>query len=372
VTLSDRNRLGLSVLAGLAVLTGCNAGTSSTAMIPQTGGVNASHACPQVVGQASCAAEIESPRGSSLAVTGWTPADFQAHYKLPSSSKGAGQIVAAVEAYDNPDVASNLATYRSEFGLGVAKFTKYNESGQTKNYPSPNSGWGVAIDLDVEMISASCPLCTIYLVEANTNYSSDLDTAEEEAVKLGAHIVSNSWGCSGSSPSCASESAFEKPGVEYLGAAGDSGFGFNFPAAFEHVAAIGATLLSKNGSQYSEKVLDDSGGCDTSRPRPPWQHDTFCNGRALVDASAVASGVAEYDTYEERGWLTIGGTAVPTPLLAGVFGLAGNASKQDGGRTFWGKKHRKDLYNVCGSSGCLFKQYSYGGGWGSPDGVGAF
>ena len=177
------------------MLTGCKAGTSSTAMIPQTGGVTARRACPQVVGQASCTAEIESPSGFRLAVAGWTPADFQARYKLPSSTEGAGQIVAAVEAYDNPNVASDLATYRSEFSLGPAKFTKYNESGQTKNYPPPNSGWGVAIDLDVEMISASCPLCTIYLVEANSNYSNDLDTAEKEAVKLGAHIVSNTWDC---------------------------------------------------------------------------------------------------------------------------------------------------------------------------------
>ena len=169
------------------------------------------------------------------------------------------------------------------------------------------------------------------------------------------------------------QSSFDAPGVEYLAASADNSLGFSFPAALEHVAAIGGTLLSKSGSQYSETVLDaDSGGCDTQLPKPPWQKDSFCRGRALNDASAVATDVAEYDTYQERGWLTIGGTAVPTPLLAGVFGLAGNASKQDGGRTFWQKKHRKDLYNVCESVGCLFNQYSYAGGWGSPNGVGAF
>ena len=50
--------------------------------------------------------------------------------------------------------------------------------------------------------------------------------------------------------------------------------------------------------------------------------------------------------------------------------LAGNASKQDGGKTFWETAHHKDLYDVCGSA-CLYKTYSYGGGWGSPDGLGA-
>ena len=368
---SDRNRLGFSVLVAAAVLTGCNAGVSSTAM-PRTDSIIAKRVCPQVVGQAACTAEVESPSGFGVAVAGWAPADLQARYKLPSSTMGAGRIVATVEAYDNPNVASDLAAYRSEFGLGSATLRKYNEHGQMKNYPSPNSEWGVAIDLDVEMISASCPLCTIYLVEANSAYSSDLEAAEKEAVKLGAHIVSNSWGCSGSAPACLDQSYFETPGVEYLGAVGDGGFGPFAPAAFEHVAAIGGTTLSKSGSQYSERALNGAGGCDTNLPKPPWQHDMVCSGRAISDASAVASGVAEYDTYQNRGWITISGTAVSTPLLAGVFGLAGNASKQDGGRTFWEKKHRKDLYNVCGSSGCLFKQYSYGGGWGSPNGIAAF
>lgn len=45
--------------------------------------------------------------------------------------------------------------------------------------------------------ASTCPLCTIYLVEANSSDSSDLQTAEAEAVTLGAHIVSNSWGCLG-------------------------------------------------------------------------------------------------------------------------------------------------------------------------------
>ena len=81
-------------------------------------------------------------------------------------------------------------------------------------------------------------------------------------------------------------------------------------------------------------------------------------------------GVAEYDSYGYGGWLMSGGTSVSAPLLAGVFGLAGNATQQKGGRTFWESKHHKDLYDVCAGS-CLFSTYSYGGGWGSPDGIAA-
>jgi len=373
------------VLGGalLIIVSGCNAAQTASS-IPQTAGAQAPvpqwertraarPACakPQP-GEAQCYALVLDTKIQPN-VSGWAPADFQARYKLPSSSKGSGQIVAIVDAYDNPNVASDLAKYRSQFGLGTANFAKYNQTGQQSNYPEGSVGWGVEIDLDVAMVSASCPLCTIYLIEANSSNSSDLEAAEAEAVSLGAHIVSNSWGCPGS-VDCVDPSYFDTPGVEYLASNGDSGSGeLSAPAALDTVAAIGGTVLSKSGSQYSEQLWDGSGGgCATTIQKPKWQHDKVCSGRAIGDAAGVAWGVAEYDSYGYGGWFTVGGTSVSSPLLAGVFGLAGNASKQDGGRTFWAKKHHKDLWTLCSGSSCLFKTYTYQGGWGSPDGIGAF
>ena len=68
-------------------------------------------------------------------MAGWGPSALQAAYNLPSLSKGSGQIVAIVDAYDDPNVASDLAEYRSYFGLPPANFTKYNQEGQQGNYP---------------------------------------------------------------------------------------------------------------------------------------------------------------------------------------------------------------------------------------------
>jgi hypothetical protein len=366
----------LGVYAAAAILAGCGGGQASTVanLVPPQSQITRAGvpACPNVArGRIQCLALIQSPSGISPAVAGWAPGDFQARYKLPSVTKGSGQIVALVDAYDNPNVASDLATYRNEFGLGTAKFFKYNQKGRQSNYPSGNMNWGVEIDLDTEMVSATCPLCTIYLVEANSNEASDLEAAEAEAVKLGAHIVSNGWVCYGTA-SCGNDSGFDKPGVEYLAASGDDGLGVGFPAGLADVAAIGGTVLSKNGSQYSEMAWSGGGGgCATGIKKPKWQHDKICSGRALADASAVATGVAEYDSYRYGGWLMAGGTSVSAPLLAGAFGLAGNATHQKGGRTFWESKHHKDLYDVCAGS-CLFSTYSYAGGWGSPNGIGAF
>lgn len=314
-------------------------------------------------------AEKSDPR-----VSGWAPADFQARYKLPSKTKGAGQTVAIVDAYDNPNASSDLGEYRSEFGLGPANFRKYNQQGESKNYPPGNAAWGVEIDLDVEMVSAACPLCTIYLIDANSAGGRDLQMAEAEAARLGAHVVTNSWVCPGSA-SCIERRYFDRRGVEYLAADGDSGFNeLGAPAAFDSVAAIGGTVLSKTGSKYSETIFDGSGGgCAAGIRKPPWQHDKFCEYRLANDAAAVASNIAEYDSYGHGGWLTIGGTGAAAPLLAGVFGLAANVTKQDGGRTFWQAGNHKVLYRLRGScSGYSDGQYSTCGGWGSPNGIGAF
>ena len=199
--------------------------------------------------------------GVNPAVGGVTPAELQAAYDLPSKTKGAGQIVAIVDAYDNPNVTSDLRVFRKNFGLGTPKFTKYNQLGQKNHYPPHcprgSFGWCLEINLDVQMVSASCPKCTIWLFEANTNNSNDLYAAVARAAKMGAHIISNSYGGGGGS---ASHGDFAKPGVTYLASAGDNGYGEQDPADYDTVVSVGGTVLSKKGSTYSEQVWPFSGG----------------------------------------------------------------------------------------------------------------
>lgn len=289
-----------------------------------------------------------------------------------------------MDAYDNPNAATDIATYRTEYGLGTANFKKYNQNGQQSNYPSGNKNWGLEEDLDIEMVSASCPLCTIYLVEANGADTSDLEAAEAEAVTLGAHIVSNSWGCPGSN-ACVDTSYFDKSGVLYLASAGDSGYGSQAPAALASVVSVGGTQLSLAGSTYSEIVWRDTGGgCATGITKPSWQHDTGCSSRTMNDVSAVALQVSEYDSYGYSGWFTVGGTSVSSPLVGGIFGLAGNAKTLDAGKKFWTlkkKARKKELWDITsgsnGSCGGTYlctgeKGYDAPTGWGSPKGIKAF
>ncbi len=387
--------------AALAIV-GCNVGgqslpgtidqsTSEARSIPQWQAQNlARRACPDVrPGQVQCDALILN-RNPQDKAPGWSARDIEAAYNLPSSSKGSGQIVAVVDVGDNPNVASDLAVYRSHYGLPKAKFYKYNQDGQQSHYPKPNPNWGFEIDLDVEMVSASCPNCTIYLIEANRFFNStDIDKAETEAVKLGAHIINNSFECS---LHCFQPKAFGAPGVTYVASAGDSAYFAAEPSRFGSVVSVGGTLLSKRGSIYSEVVWPDTGGgCAPGVTKPSWQHDPDCSGRTANDVAAVAWDVAEYDSYIYSGWGTAGGTSIAAPIVAGAFALAENAAKQDGGKTFWtlsDKKRQEGLHVISsGSDGCPrrlrgsylcmagtdeFGTYSGPTGWGTPNGIGAF
>ena len=188
-------------------------------------------------------------------------------------------------------------------------------------------------------------------------------------MKLGGTIVSNSY--DGSGASC---SYYDTKGVEYVASAGDSGSGVYDPAACDSVVSVGGTDLTacNNKRGYCETPWADSGGgCAGGGGKPKWQrHSKYakdCDGRQANDVSAAAVNAAEYDSYTEGGWITVDGTSISSPFVAGIFGLAGNSTKQDGGRTFWvPPAHHRYLYPIGGA------RYTPTGGWGSPKGIGAF
>jgi subtilase family serine protease len=163
-----------------------------------------SHACSTAVakGFAHCDALVRTDAGAKadqpnalLGALG--PADLQSAYKLPSSTAGAGQTVAIVDAQDDPNAESDLATYRSTYGLPPCTtangcFCKVNQNGAASPLPTADAGWAGEISLDVDMVSAICPNCHILLVEASSASLANLGTAVNRAVTMGAKYVSNS------------------------------------------------------------------------------------------------------------------------------------------------------------------------------------
>ncbi|MGZ6609320.1 MAG: hypothetical protein ACXVFI_19900, partial [Solirubrobacteraceae bacterium] len=129
-----------------------------------------------------------------------TPAYLQQAYDLTylSQTQGATDTIAIVDAYNNPNAESDLATYRSTFGLPACStangcFRKVNQTGGSTPPPTHDASWAEEESLDLDAVSALCPKCHILLVEAKTASVGDLDTAQIEAASLGANQISDSW-----------------------------------------------------------------------------------------------------------------------------------------------------------------------------------
>jgi hypothetical protein len=268
------------------------------------------------------------------APSGVGAADLRKAYALPTSTAGAGQTVAVVDAFDDPKAESDLATYRSQYGLPPCTsangcFRKVDQSGGG-NLPSPDSGWAEEESLDLDMVSAACPNCHILLVEANSSSLSSLGTAVNTAIGLGARYVSNSYGGAETAKDPAKDAAYyNHPGVAITVASGDSGYGLSYPATSQYVTAVSGTSLSKasNARGWEETAWSGAGsGCSAYQPKPSWQRDAGCAKRSVADVAAVAdpgTGVSVYDSYQAGGWLVIGGTSASAPIIAGVYALAG-------------------------------------------------
>jgi subtilase family serine protease len=321
---------------------------------------------------------------------GYHPADLQSAYKLPSATAGTGQTVAIVDAFDDPNAESDLAVYRSTFGLPPCTtangcFKKTDQNGGTR-FPRRDVGWAQEISLDLDMVSAICPNCNILLVEANTNSFSNLAAAVDTAARLGANAISNSYGGSEfSTETSSADPHFNHPGHAITASSGDSGFGPQYPAASQFVTAVGGTslLTAANSRGWSETVWSGAGsGCSAFEPKPSWQLDAGCAKRTIADVAAVAdpnTGVAVYDTFRQPGWLVFGGTSVSSPIIASVYALAGNAGSVTYGSFPY--SHTGSLFDVvsgsngsCGGSYLCTGTAGYDGpsGNGTPNGTGAF
>jgi subtilase family serine protease len=324
--------------------------------------------------QANCtlAINLNFPAIASLTtpanlLPGLHPADLQNRYNLPSA--GPGATVAIVDAYDDPAAESDLAAYRSAFGLPACTsangcFQKVNQEGSTASYPMPDQGWGAEISLDLDMVSAVCPNCKIVLVEANSPSFDDLGAAVDSAASMGANAISNSYYGPEWSGETAYDSHYHHQGVAITASAGDQASPF-YPAASPYVTSVGGTSLSETAGAWSESAWQYTGqGCSTYESRPNWQNGwTGCKTRATVDVAAVAdpqTGVTMYDS-SYGGWLVAGGTSIGAPIVAAAYALSENPQ---GPAYSYG--HRSGFYDIPPSG------YDTATGLGSPRGVSGF
>jgi hypothetical protein len=309
------------------------------------------------------------------------PKDVLAAYDIPAVTKASGQIVALVEL-PSVNAMADVNAYRNQYGIpqlpacpvdgsgvpvpgGVPCFARVGEDGSTQSVTTNDCvGWSGETGLDMDMVSAACPDCSIVVVEArNTN---DLDGANTVSANvLHAAAASNSWG--GPETGQDSTSFYDVTGMLVFAASGDSGYlneslgdptGTSFPSSAPMVIAVGGTILNEVGGQYSEVVWNDAtlgpaqgqqmigaggSGCSTEFARPTFQRGAAfsfgpCSERATVDLAAAAQfvpqigvgGIAAYDT-DDNGWNVVEGTSAAAPLVAAIMvrlGLAGKDNHQ--------------------------------------------
>jgi hypothetical protein len=283
-----------------------------------------------------------SPFGTS-GPTGYTPAQIEQAYGINQISfngtagTGAGTTIAIVDAYNDPNIKTDLHNFDQQFGLADPTFSVVNQNGGS-TLPSSNKGWAGEISLDVEWAHAIAPGAKILLVESNSASFTDLLTAVSYAASQpGVVAVSMSWGGGEFSGEKSNDSSFlptsANPGVVFVNSSGDSGAPASYPSTSPNVLSVGGTTLNLTGSNaYSSESAwtGSGGGISAYESQPSYQQGVVTQSttkRTSPDVSYDANpntGFPVYQTYGNSGgpWLQYGGTSDASPQWAALIAIA--------------------------------------------------
>ena len=290
--------------------------------------------------------------------SGLTPAELTAAYGLTGIvfsttsgtnevGDGAGETIALIEMYHDPNLASDLHTFDQQYGLPDPTLNVINQAGN-----QTDSGWGQEESLDVEWAHAIAPAASILVVEAAPgitepqqfqNFMTAVQTASTSGTSASLNIppvavVSMSWGFSESPGETQYDSNFTTTGITYIAASGDSP-GVEYPAASPDVLAVGGTSLALSGSGgYGSETAwyDSGGGYSQYESEPAYQQTVQASGqRSTPDVAFDGdpnTGVNVYFTPAAQGgfwqsngsqgsWETVGGTSLGAPAWAGIVAI---------------------------------------------------
>ena len=282
---------------------------------------------------------------------------------------GTGQTIAIVNAYDTPNIQSELQAFDAQFGIpNPPSFKRVAQDGST-NYPAVDprgvgtNNWEVETALDVEWSHALAPGANILLVEADNN-GTDLENVAVPfaASQPGVSVVSMSFGADEFATEKNLDSLFTTPsghtGVTFIASTGDGGSPGEYPAYSPNVLAVGGTSLtlnSQNSITNETGWSGSGGGISTIESQPSYQSGVVTQSttrRTIPDVAFDANpgtGVTIYDSYNNgtsSPWVQIGGTSMSAPSWAAMIAIANQ------GRSIAG------LPNLDGPTGTLPAIYS--------------
>jgi len=283
-----------------------------------------------------------TPDGSS-SPDAHTPAEFQQAYGFDQvqfgygvKGNGAGQTIAIVDEYNDPDITGDLKAFDSQFNLPAPPSFKVVAQDGSANLPGvdPTGSWEVEESLDVEWAHAMAPGASILLVEANS-YSDLFGAVKFAAGQPGVSVVSMSWGGGEYKGETSTDSDFTTPSghapVTFVAASGDSGT-ISYPAASPNVLGVGGTwvTLDSNNNISSETAWSGSGGgVSQYESLPSYQDGVVPKGTTKRESPDVAYnagyGVSVYDSYNygtKTPWASIGGTSAGAPQWSAIIAIA--------------------------------------------------
>ena len=254
--------------------------------------------------------------GRKSAPHGLSARSIRSAYNLPSR-KSSDQTVAVSIAFHTPGLAQFLATYRKQFGLPpctVASgcFRQVNQHGKAqpgrtirgRHRMGPGSHFGCVDDL------GGLPPLQDPRRRSQQPSLADLAATDATAARLGAQVISNSYGAGESGYSLPYRRDYQQRGHTIVASSGDAGFtAAQFPADLPNVTAVGGTMLTRapgtrrgwKEATWHQPFGAGGSGCSAWITKPAWQHDTHCPARTIADISAVATNIPVYNRLRRLG-----------------------------------------------------------------------
>lgn len=318
------------------------------------------------------------PIDGSKDIVCYDPSQMQQAYGvkplLANGNDGTGRTIVIVDAYQNPYIASDLASFDELFDLPDPVFHNYVMPGTPAFDPDDANqvGWGGETTLDVLWAHAIAPGAKIALVSAKSNNDTDILDATQFAVDndLG-DVLSQSFGenenCVDPDLLAAEHRTFQqasRQGWTIFASSGDSGAAqftcdnsgavevASSPATDPLVTGVGGTTLSADvdGNYQGETAWTEGLFGITCNPPTDAADDVNCSGGGFSDLygkpsfqksmvkGKVGRGVPDvsYNAGVNGGVLTVcsvcndgepavflfGGTSAGSPQWAGLAAIA--------------------------------------------------
>jgi subtilase family serine protease len=341
----------------------------------------------------------------------YTPLDIQQGYgygeEIPTRG-GAGKTVAVVDAYGDPTLSADVATFDAAFGLPPATVQVVPVDGGPNG---TNLDWAVETALDAEWAHASAPAAQVDVFVVPTGSYQDLLDGLAAAVRTpGVAAISLSWGAPEAdfaandcvlgrrTESCldAYEAVLQqaaRQGVVVFAASGDQGafdgtqpatLTVDYPASSPEVVGVGGTtltLLCEAACTYEQETAWEGSGGGYSQlfSEPAFQQAAGIPEpsqpamRGVPDVAFDADPATGVYVEAEGTWYGVGGTSVGAPnwaaisadavsplsaeALYGLYGVGGQ-----------GAAYAETFHDIVGGSN---GGYQAGPGWDPVTGLGS-